>query len=499
MGWKEFAFFAQDAWKINPRLTVEYGARFQHMQPWTARNEFGIATWDPTKYNPGARADQFPGIVWNGIDKDVPLAGWKTKPLYIAPRLGFAWDIFGKGNTVFRGGFGTFVWHDAQLAAGSMDLPAGLRSTSLAGGVFLRDVDRATAAGSLVFNGEAVDRSDDGQPTTYSWSATISQRLPARTLWEVSYVGNRSTNLVNFGDLRDVNLVPLGAMLSDPTGNANNYRPLRLYQSLKVNSHNWYSRYHSLQTMLTKQTGAFNTMVSYTWSKAMGIVDNPINFLDRDANYGPLPSDRTHIFAASYVYTIPNVAPASNPFLKGLANGWMLSGILQATSGVNLQQANGADGTNFNLNAAYAGRSLNNTDVLGTNAVRLQPRITCDPREGLQSNQYVNGSCFAAPIPGSNGQLGVNGSTIFPYLRGPGFFNTDLSLFKNFAVTERQNLQFRFSAYNLPNHPNRSFVNSDQNLRLNFNAAGQMTNNRFGYADYKVGRRNIQLGIRYSF
>jgi hypothetical protein len=328
---------------------------------------------------------------------------------------------------------------------------------------------------------------------------TVSQRLPRRTLWEVSYVGNRSSNLVNLGDSRDINLVPLGAMINDPTGDVNKYRPLSQYQALKINSHNWYSRYHSLQTSLTKQTGALNTMVSYTFSRAMGIVDNPINYLNRDANYGPLPFDRTHVFAMSYVYTLPNIPSASNVFLKGLANGWQISGIVQAASGANLQQAQGGDGTNFFTNVPYQGRSMNSQDVVGTNAIKLMPRLVCDPRANLQKNQYVNGACFAAPIPGSNGQIGVNGPTILPYMRGPGFFNTDLSLFKNFRFTERQNLQFRFSAYNLPNHPNRSFINSDQNLRLNFNSAGQLSNSRFGYADYKVGRRIIQLGIRYSF
>jgi hypothetical protein len=84
-------------------------------------------------------------------------------------------------------------------------------------------------------------------------------------------------------------------------------------------------------------------------------------------------------------------------------------------------------------------------------------------------------------------------------LRGPAFFNTDLSVFKNFKWGESRNIQFRASSYNLPNHPVASFVNGDQNLRMEFNRSGQLLNSRFGYADSKVGRRIIQLGLRFIF
>jgi hypothetical protein len=346
-----------------------------------------------------------------------------------------------------------------------------------------------------------VDGTDDRQPTTHSWSVTLSQRMPGDVLWETSYVGNKSKNLTLRNDYRDINLPPLGSMLANPGGDANQFRPRPQYRALTVESHRAFSRYNALQTMVSKQTGLVNLTGAYTWSKAMGIRDQPVDALVLDNNYGPLAFDRTHNFAASYVLTVPDLVRAGgNGFARQVANGWQVSGIVQWTSGINLQAFN--DQTrNFNMNYTIPGttRSIGGPDIVGTTAIRAQPIITCDPRENLSEGQYMNGACFAPPIPGSNGQPGVNGSLIFPYMSGPAFFNTDLSLFKNFHITESKRIQFRASAYNFLNHPVRSFIGGDQNLNLSFNEQGQLTNNRFGFADYTVGKRIVHFGVKFEF
>jgi len=498
--WNEIAFFAQDSWKVTPRFTLEYGLRIQHMQPWTARNGIGIATWVPSAYNPNAPSAELPGILWHAKDKSVPLAGWQTRALYYSPRFGFAWDIFGKGKTVIRGGYGMFYYHDPQLAADAMDMPAGVRSTTVCCGLTMAGIDATATQGSLAFGGTAVDGRDDRQPRTQSYSFTISQRLPSRTLLEVSYVGNKSDNLINTG-FQNINRVPIGAMLNDPGGDTNAYRPLRNYQDLNVPSHKSYSNYNSLQVFATKQAGWSNYTLAYTWSKAMGILTNPILALPERMkdNYGPLSFDRTHVLAASYVLNIPDLVKTGNPVAKGIANGWQISGIVQATSGVNIWQNTS---NNFAFQAPSKirpGNTMSAMEVTGTDAWALSPILVCNPRANLGPRQYMNAACFAPPIAGQNGQLGVNGPIVMPYFRGPGFFNTDLSVFKNFRWSESRNVQLRFSAYNMPNHPNVSFVNNDQNLRMTMDAAGRVTNPRFGFADSKVGRRIVQLGIRFLF
>lgn len=499
MGWGELTFFAQDSWKITRRLTLEYGVRAQHMQPWTARNGIGVAAWVPGLYRQDAVPADLSGLSWNARDKNVPLSGWDTTTINWAPRLSFAFDMFGTGNTVLRGGFGRFVYHDPQLAAGAMDLPAGLRSVNIGGGIRVPDIDLVQNNGSLVFGGETVLSTDAKQPITDSYSMTISQRLPSRTLMEVSYVGNVSRNLINDGQFAEINKVPLGAMLNDPTGNQNNYRPLRAWQSLRVRAHEYTSNYNSLQTTLARQAGRINFTLAYTWSKAMGLTNNDLFPFDRGQVYGALPFDRTHLFASTYVLTMPTLAKSVNPVVRGVTNGWVVSGIVQLSSGVNIQP-NSRDG-NFGLNAPdpTGNGTLNGAWITGSSAVRPVPRLTCDPRSNLADGQHVNGACFAPPIPGSNGQPGVNGSYVMPYMRGPAYFNADLSAFKEFAFGEQKRLQLRAQAYNFLNHPISSFLDGDSNLNATFDSAGKLTNNRFGFADNKVGRRTMMLGIKFFF
>ena len=133
--------------------------------------------------------------------------------------------------------------------------------------------------------------------------------------------------------------------------------------------------------------------------------------------------------------------------------------------------------------------------IAGSPDVSVQPVLTCDPRKGLAPHQYVNGSCFTAPTPGHNG------SFVFPYVKGPAFFNNDLSLFKTFQISEAKKFEIRVSAYNFLNHPLVSFnpTNGNQTLTLNLNSAGQNTNARFGYADYYNGNRTIQFAGKFYF
>jgi hypothetical protein len=216
-----------------------------------------------------------------------------------------------------------------------------------------------------------------------------------------------------------------------------------------------------------------------------------------------LPNDRTHIFNAAYVFEVPNMH-GGNKVVRGVANGWQVSGITQFQSGPNLQIV--GPSASFNLSGTIpAGSVLPNgvvttkdvglgaVQINGTPDISAQPILTCDPRSNLGPNQYINGNCFAVPTPGHNG------SFILPYIKGPAFINSDLSLFKNFNFSEQKKLQFRVSGYNFLNHPITTFVNGDNNLNLSFDSSGKLSNSRFGYADWKAGHRIIQLAVKFYF
>jgi hypothetical protein len=127
--------------------------------------------------------------------------------------------------------------------------------------------------------------------------------------------------------------------------------------------------------------------------------------------------------------------------------------------------------------------------------------LTCDPRNGLKSGQYFNPNCFAPPQPGQVGDI------IWPYIKGPAFFNSDLSLFKNFKLREKQNVQLRFEAFNFLNHPLPTFnaTGSNADILLRFaDSAGHLTQTNQnattnGSPLFTTGRRVIEFAIKYNF
>jgi len=209
-----------------------------------------------------------------------------------------------------------------------------------------------------------------------------------------------------------------------------------------------------------------------------------------------IPSNRTHIFNAAYSFDLGD--HTHNKLAGGFINGWQVSGITQIESGADLS---GLSGQNFgmNLNGATLpgtnGYLISNVSLLGTPDLQLNPVLTCNPTANLGTHQYINAGCFAMPS-----QIGQSGPTILPTMYGPAFFNSDLALFKNFAITESKKLQFRVDGYNFLNHALWSFPSGFNNLSLGFNpATGQVNNPNFGIATDKQGFRVIQLAVKFMF
>jgi len=550
-------FYATDSWKISRRLTLDYGMRFSHLGPWSDTTGYGFAAWYPALYSAGTGGSvngaTFPGIEWHKVNSATALSGSSSRLFYYNPRLNFAWDLFGTGKTVLRGGYGMYHFHDEQnvqngaygIVRGSFSSPT-LWSPKISA---LPATSAATPSGVT-----ALDPKDSQEPRTQSYSFTIAERLPWKSQLEVAYVGSKSDYLSNwnnnFDQINDIGVHSLfnfyntwlpncnpsiapgqvdasgkkscatqGANTGYDSGQVQPVRPLS-YGSLKIIDHKMYSNYNSLQVTWNKQAGHLTFLTNYTFGKALGIrgeggsaTGDPTNLRN---NYGTLPNNRTHIFNAAYVYEFPTVANA-NRFVKGVANGWQISGITQYQTGADLQAS---VSSNFNYSAffqpgaTFMGQTLSyidpstgnpkaytiqasSTNSVGSPDLTFMPTLTCDPRQGLKANQYINGACFSPFVT-----PGQQGTYIFPTLTGPGFFNSDLSLFKNFtfAKSENKKLQFRFSGYNFLNHPLRSFTSGDPNLStLTYDASGKLTNPTFGQALWTAGHRSIQLALKFLF
>jgi hypothetical protein len=284
---------------------------------------------------------------------------------------------------------------------------------------------------------------------------------------------------------------------------ANDYRPLANYTDVNIIRHGSYSNYNAFIATWQKQTGHVTFTMNYTFSKALGIRDDntdngngageTLYQYGLRQNYGVLAFDHTHIFNSAYVISLPSPVKG-NRFAAGAVNGWVLSGITQLQSGAPIQP-----NTNGTLNAQFPG-NFTNSIYLGTNGLDLVPKLTCDPRKGLASGQYFNPDCFAPPTGGANGDY------IWPYIRGPRFFNSDLAVYKNFRIAENHRLQFRFSAFNFLNHPLADFnAGGDADIRLNFvnpdGSLSQKNTNKItnGFSQFTTGRRVVEFALKYNF
>lgn len=501
--------FIQDSWKVNKRLTLDLGIRFTHFQPWYDRLGYGFSVFNYADYSASCSPTQYCGFLWHSRDKSVPLGGFPTRALFYQPRLGLAYDVFGTGKTVLRGGWGRFYFHSGQFTNG-LDVAAGVQNLNLTNevnGVPLLASQLPTLQfQSQALSPAAVDSTDNKQPYTDSYSFTIAQQTPGSGLLEVAYVGNRTRDIPSSGNggslgfnTYNINLVPIGAMLASKNGgvdpntlNPNNFRPLLGFSDLYLATNNGYANYNALQVTWARNRGRYSVDLNYTFGKALGIVGAYDQF-NLANDYGVLGSNRTHIFNAAYTI---DVGSFTHQKLAGeFINGWQLSGVTQIQSGANLAPNAGG---NFNLSlngmkVPGTNYNVSNESILGTPDIQLNPILTCNPTSNLGPHQYVNGSCFAVPTA-----FGVSGPSVLPAIYGPGFFNWNMGVFKNFKITESKTLQIRVDGYNFLNHPLWSFNGS--NLTLGFDpSTGKLNTPNFGITTQKQGLRVIQMVAKFYF
>jgi len=622
IGFHQWSMYAQDSWKVNKQLTLNYGLRFDHEGQWSGgvangnfwlggpgNNNVGWQVWDPASFvnaAPGT-APANTGLKWHAIDSAIPLSGFPTKFLTVNPRLGFAYDILGDGKTVLRGGYSIFQYQASTQTDAAWSGPQasftyqanGPNQNPVSGGPDLgyAGIKNVVPPGGTTENGSKIymmQQGDNKNPYTADWNLTVSRSMPWRSVAEVSYVGNKSRDLYADGSnsgIGDQNLIqPGNVFLPDPlevsktfdgrrspaaptctisssslatagpnsaycvadqahyastlpSWNNFDWAPYQTYQQMLLMNHTGYASYNSLQASWQKQSGQVLWFANYTFGKAMGIWDydssngatsgpNVDTFNLKD-NYGPLAYDHSQIVNLTYIWNMANYVKNGNLVLREAVNGWQLSGITALQSGAPLQSNTGG-----NLNATFPGSlsvpyndtptapdhsialpnqlrstSMNQATWFGTGSQRiLLPNVICDPRKGLQKNQYFNTACFAPPAYGQQGTLE------WPYIKGPAYFDSDLALYKNFKVTENQSVQFRVSSQNFLNHPLREFNAAGGNADVQLNFTNNITlptgNNNHtlqsisqtntnttttGSPTAKVGNRSTLFTVKYRF
>lgn len=546
-------FFVQDSWKIRKNLTLEYGLRFSKMTYNKEQND--LQSWfDPDFYNPSYGTFQPGGNYLNGV-RYVELGQTAgdldaTRPLYLMPRVNFAWDIQGDGNWVLRGGAGTF--YNRPMGNAEYDAvrqtPYAFNSgfdawsgDSLGGGQGLTYdtlplVDPINRTGRLGVTSASKFSRD--YPRYFTGSLGVAKRLPGSQTLEVSYVGTFGRHLLN---QMEGNVIPEGTFLQGTVGNAdlsnplhrvalatdvvNTFRPYTAIGDVMYWEYNGTSNYHSLQATLTRSGRNFQYFLAYTFSKALGNWPREYTAMDpfdaRNRSYGILPYDRTQMLNVSYNWQIPDPVKGGNKLTRGLLNGWQISGISSWQSGVPMYQGFDGDANSEGIERAIYGTP---DTRIGNDRSGFQPVYTCNPSTGNTAvgEKVLDIGCITFPT------FPDGGWAFAPYyMRSPTRMNHDLTLFKNWSLGGAKKLQFRAGFFNIFNQAQATYnagwtdidlqLSTTCNVRVNGvpNGAGGTQDNvcdptagysytsqtleNFGKILLKRGHRVVEFALKFYF
>jgi hypothetical protein len=480
--WKQYALYARDHWQIGRRITLTYGLRWEL---------FGVPRKDNTGIN---RFDPDTGKVFTGGLSGVPFdSGASTGTGQFLPRVGiaFRWN----DKTVLRGGYGQSAdprpFQDVRNAfpvANIWEMPAitfdgatnafipvttlrqGLINTSTPPDLSQGIISLPSNTGTTTFPKTPMRKE------IHSFNFIIERELPWQFTGQVGYVGTRAKGQMGF---ININAGPPG------TGNAG--RPLAVKFGLvaDINSIQPYgdTTYDSLQALITRRLASSTIGAAYTWSKTINFADNDggprIQYLpEKQRNRGLASYDRTHNLQMYGVYDLPfgkGQRWANDGWASKVLGGFQVNGVVSIMSGLPFYviQGNGR-----NLNAGGSGQ------------VPDQVKATVTTPGGIgRGNPYFDRSAFVeVNIP--SGQPQRFGTTGRNTLRGPGFFETDLSIYRTFSISESVKFQLRAEALNATNHANFANPQSDIN------------NADFGFVTSTTGpsqSRQWRFGARLSF
>lgn len=515
--------YIQDSWRVNKKLTVDYGMRITGELPTTDNSktiaefyqQLYSASTAPVLYrqgsvggksvavNPLTGTTAFNSLVGtiipgsgnpvNGIHID-GLTGngnfYSFAPVVLAPRLGFAYDPFGNGKTAIRASSGIFYNRTFASVPGSGGAPVVYTPIIYYGHISEIPQDSANAVISPV--AAATIAGNQKVETDYQFNFTIQRDIGFNTVVDVAYVGNFDRHALQTFPL---NPVPLGAyanpanLFNNTELNANLVR--QAYPGLGAITYSSYSlssvNYNGLQMTATHRlTSGLAFGAAYTLSKALGSQGFDPYHNQRQWYYGPLPQDRKSLLSFNFLYTIP-VSAVTWKAARALLSNWQISGVGIVTTGAPLNPTCSSTGA-FPFNDP----SLTGVGTSSITGVRCQE--VANPQAFTQGfNSNFNTAAFnlapaSATVP-SFGNVGLG------ILRQPTWWNFDTSIDRKIALREKVALRIRFQAFNVLNHTEFNAIGAT----YLFSAAGLNTNTNTGLYTNTQPPRQMALSLRLEF
>ena len=567
--YSQLEWYLQDTFKASRRLTFDYGVRFGRVGDLNSQGAtlglFSAASYNASAVGqllyPGCSiaattatcptADKiainpktgavFPYVRQGTFDTSsyaagsLPYSGIKyyqthffnVAPIQVAPRVGFAWDMFGDGKTAMRGGFAIIggrnwdVDYIGALSAGQG--PMMVPPTFLAPTVVYTSFQGLTGAQAVFTPQNLIGGTPNDIPeSTYNWSYGIQHEFVRGLIADVSYVGNALKH--GFAESYDSNAVPLlttwkpsgcatpiqggcpQTQFIDPTTNPANpgFYSTNLIRAMVGYAgignvidytENYVNNYNALQMQLNRRVGKLQWSLNYTFSRTI-VYNNDSNTTVWQMVNAQLTKNvlnRRHAVNFNFAYEVPGGSRVwSNAFTKAVLDGWYLNG-------------NGSifAGTPYTVSCSATGQP--SQYWTGTPTADLPFRCQMGNNVFLPSGQLPSATTAAdlqVPLNAANftlppaNSLGI-GNTPPTLFYGPWLWNLDLSMAKMTRIKEKVTLELRVESFNTLNHFNPS--NPNTSLTLNF-ANGANTNAAFGtIQSAQVQARHVALSARFRF
>jgi Carboxypeptidase regulatory-like domain len=529
--------YFQDDFHVTPRLTLNLGLRISMFGTYREKEHqafnfdpahyvFGQTTVNPDDSVNNLTADgQTPsvtdlpnGIVQCGVTPGVPVSCMKGHLFNPAPRIGFAWDVFGDGKTAIRGGYGIFFEHtngneaNTESLENSPPLATTVLQNNISGYANIGNGGLATTQFPL---GVTAIPTKAIWPYMQQWHFDIQQEIAKNTVATISYVGSKGTHLTRYTNINQLPAVPAGlnpflvnneqmggscgpAGTMDPYGVpsqgatplgvsvpytagvwspavnfgiangcvdpntgqttvADAYRTYLGYGSINNLADAASSSYNALEASIRRNVGNLQVSASYTYGHS---IDDSSSRQDSGmVNSYDLPANRANSsFDQRHTLTASYVWDM--PFFKnpGLANkvlgGWEYSGIMTFASGTPFSVLLPSDNAGVSNALTNGGNAFAYADKISDPNSNIPP--TAPPTNGVVSGPFIyNPNAYAAPVGLTFGDSGRNSVT------NPHRINFDMALFKNFKITERFNFQFRAEEFNIFNHTEWGYIAGD--------------------------------------
>jgi hypothetical protein len=528
-----FSFYGMDNWHLMPRLTLNLGVRWD-LLPHVFEKNNRVSNFDPALFNPtdaqvpnlatGSLNPTGPGVqTINGVPfymNGIAEAGQNGTPRglvnndyeTIQPRIGLAYDMFGRGKTILRMGGGLFYERVQGNDMYGLDVNAPFAVNAQVNGIDFTNPNVSLATGGQA--AQPLNPSSPGSlnphypdPGTAQFSVGIQQQLQPAVMAVVQYVGSigwDQNNELAINTLPDAALADR-QLVGENSDLSNQYRIFSGYGGITQTESATNTNYNSLQAGLRVENKyGLTTQFSYTWSHEIDIasgdegstnfaggsstVSDPFN-LHYDRGSGVL--DRRHIFSVNYDYHLPFYNRSGNGLLRNTLGGWEISGVTTAEAGSPAQVY--FTGLDQNGNAIIdPNTNLKISDMTGLGGgTTNRPNVSGSTKGPKTQAAWFQKSAFTAPTvaPWNGGPNDGFGDAGKDAAVGPGLFNWNMALFKSFALTSHEGPRFelRCETFNTFNHT--EFNGLDLTL----------SDKNFGSTTSTMDPRELQFGGKFIF